>query len=58
MGQALAIVGVIVLIVALLIHFVIKGLSLFPHASLIIGVIGVIVLAVGVFFMMRPGAAK
>ncbi|HZC07707.1 MAG TPA: hypothetical protein VE338_18870 [Ktedonobacterales bacterium] len=56
MGQTLAVIGVILVIVALAIHFVIKGLTLFPHASLIIGIVGVVVLALGAF-MMRPRAA-
>lgn len=57
MGQTLAVIGVILVIAALAIHFVIKGLTLFPHASLIIGIVGVVVLALGAFMMMRPRAA-
>ena len=57
MGQTLAVLGVIVIIAALVIHFVIKGLTLFPHASLIIGVVGAIILVVGAI-MLRPRAAK
>lgn len=57
MGWTLAVVGVILVIVALAIHYVIKGLTLFPHASLIIGVIGVVVAVVGVV-MARPRAAR
>ncbi len=57
MGPALAAIGVILVIVALLIHFVITGITLFPHASLIIGIVGVILAAIG-GFMLRPGSAK
>ncbi len=58
MGQILVVVGVIIIIVALLIHFVIKGLTLFPHASLIIGVVGAVIAVLGaIMFMMRPRTA-
>jgi len=57
MGWALAVVGVILVIVALAIHYVIKGLTLFPHASLTIGAIGIVVAIVGVV-MARPRAAR
>lgn len=57
MGYTLAAIGVILVIVALLIHFVIKGVTLFPHASLVIGIVGAIVAVVGAF-MLRPNAAK
>jgi hypothetical protein len=57
MGQILAILGVIIIIVALAIHFVITGLTLFPHASLIIGIVGAVILVLGAI-MLRPRAAK
>lgn len=57
MGRSLVIVGVILVIVALAIHYAIKGMTLFPHASLTIGVIGIVVAVVGVV-MMRPRAAR
>lgn len=58
MSQTLAVIGVIIIIVALAIHFVIKGLTLFPHASLIIGVVGAVVVVLGALMLMRPRAAK
>lgn len=57
MGQTLAVVGAILVILALAVHYVIKGLTLFPHASLVIGVVGVVVAVVGAV-MMRPRAAR
>jgi peptidoglycan/LPS O-acetylase OafA/YrhL len=57
MGQALAVIGAIIIIAALAIHFVIKGLTLFPHASLTIGIVGAIVAAIGAFMLM-PRSAK
>jgi peptidoglycan/LPS O-acetylase OafA/YrhL len=57
MGQTLAILGIIIIIAALAIHFVIKGLTLFPHASLIIGIVGAVVLVLGAI-TLRPRAAK
>jgi hypothetical protein len=59
MGQTLAVLGVIIIIVALAIHYVIKGLTLFVHASLIIGIIGVVIAVLGAaMVMMRSRAAK
>lgn len=57
MGQTLAAVGVILVILALAVHYVIKGLTLFPHASLVIGIVGIVVVVVGAV-MMRPRAAR
>lgn len=58
MGQTLAAIGVILIIVALAVHYVIKGITLFPHASLIIGIVGAVVVVLGAIMMMRPRAAK
>lgn len=57
MGQTLAALGVIIVIAALAIHFAIKGLTLFPHASLIIGIVGAVILVLGAVMMMRPRSA-
>lgn len=57
MGQALAIIGVIIVIAALAIHYVVKGVTLFPHASLVIGIVGIVVLAAGGFMLMRSRAS-
>lgn len=57
MGQTLAALGVIIVLAALAIHYVVKGLTLFPHASLIIGIVGVVILALGAVMMMRPRSA-
>jgi hypothetical protein len=59
MGQTLAVIGVIVIIIALAIHYLIKGLTLFPHASLIIGIVGAVIAVLGAaMMMMRSRAAK
>lgn len=57
MGQTLVAIGAIIIIAALAVHFVIKGLTLFPHASLTIGIVGIFVAAIGAFMLM-PRAAK
>ncbi len=57
MGQTLAALGVIIVLAALAIHYVIKGLTLFAHASLIIGIVGAVILVLGVVMMMRSRSA-
>lgn len=58
MSQALIVVGVIIIILAAVIHWVITGVTLFPHAALVIGIIGAVVAALGIIMMVRPRAAK
>ncbi|HKT37280.1 MAG TPA: hypothetical protein VJR48_02850 [Ktedonobacterales bacterium] len=58
MSQTLIVVGVLIIILAALIHWVITGVTLFPHAALVIGVIGAVIAVLGIFMMMRPRAAK
>ena len=58
LGTILAIIGVVVLIVALVNHFVTKIVAV-SHSTTVLGVVGIIVLAIGVFMMMsrRKAAA-
>ncbi len=58
MSQTLIVVGVLIIILAALLHWVITGVTLFPHAALVIGVIGAVIAVLGIFMMMRPRAAK
>ena len=58
MGQMLAVLGIIIIVIALAIHFVITGLTLFPHASLIIGIVGAVIVVLGALMLMRPRTAK
>ncbi|HEU5344291.1 MAG TPA: hypothetical protein VFX31_10795 [Ktedonobacterales bacterium] len=58
MSQALIVVGVIIIVLAAVIHWIITGFTLFPHAALVIGIIGAVVAALGVMMMMRPRAAR
>lgn len=51
LGTILAIIGVVVLIVAVVNHFVTKIVAV-SHSTTIIGVVGVIILAIGLFMMM------
>jgi membrane associated rhomboid family serine protease len=58
MNQALIVIGVLIIILAALIHWVITGVTLFPHAALVIGGIGAVIAVLGIVMMMRPRAAK
>ncbi len=59
MKMTLIVLGVLIIILAVVIHWVIKGVTLFPHAALVIGVAGAIVAAIGIVMsVMRPSAAK
>jgi membrane associated rhomboid family serine protease len=58
MSQTLIVLGVLIIVLAAAIHWVISGITLFPHAALIIGAIGAVVAVVGIVMMMRPRAAK
>ncbi len=51
LGYLLALVGVVLIIVAAVQHFV--GLSPISHLALILGIIGVVALVPGVFLSMR-----
>lgn len=58
MSQTLIVLGVIIIILAAAIHWFITGITLFPHAALVIGVVGAVVAVIGIVMMMRPRAAK
>lgn len=54
LGYLLAIVGIVLIIVALVQHFV--GLSSVSHLAIILGVIGIIALVPGALLSMRRSA--
>ncbi|HEX2349736.1 MAG TPA: hypothetical protein VHI51_14985 [Ktedonobacterales bacterium] len=59
MKMTLIVLGVLIIILAAVIHWLIKGVTLFPHAALVIGVVGAIVAAIGIVMsVMRPSVAK
>lgn len=59
MKMTLIVLGVLIIILAVVVHWVIKGVTLFPHAALVIGAVGVIVAAIGIVMsVMRPSVAK
>ncbi|HEX8728375.1 MAG TPA: hypothetical protein VF739_07130 [Ktedonobacterales bacterium] len=58
MSQTLIVLGVIIIILAAALHWFITGITLFPHAALVIGVVGAVVAVIGIVMMMRPRAAK
>jgi hypothetical protein len=56
LGTILVIVGVVVVVLALVDHFVAHFMGSIAHGSIILGVIGVVVALVGVFMSMQRGA--
>ncbi len=56
-GLVLAIIGVLIIIVAAINHFVSNFLGSLSHGTIIVGVVGVVVLLIGGFLMMRSPAA-
>jgi protein-S-isoprenylcysteine O-methyltransferase Ste14 len=57
LGTILAIIGVLVVILAAVNHFVKNFMGSASHMSLIIGVVGVVLLVIGVVMSMRPAKA-
>ena len=56
-GLVLAVIGALLIILALVNHFVANFTGSFSHGTIIIGVVGVVVLLIGGFLMMRSPAA-
>ena len=56
-GLVLAIVGVLIIIVAIVNHFVANFTGSLSHGTIIIGVVGVVLLLIGGFMTMRSSAA-
>lgn len=58
LGTILAIIGVIAILFALLNHFALKAINI-THGDIYIGIIGVVLLAIGAFMSMsgRKAAA-
>ena len=58
LGGILAVIGVIVVVIGLVNHFVKNFLGNAGHASLIIAVVGAVVLVLGLVMYMMPGKAR
>jgi hypothetical protein len=56
LGLIVAIIGVVLVVLALLDHFAIHFLAHVSHGSIILGVIGVVVFLIGGFLSMQPRA--
>jgi hypothetical protein len=56
-GLALAVIGAIIIVAALVNHFVANFTGSLAHGTIILGVVGVVVLLVGTFLMSRTSAA-
>jgi hypothetical protein len=56
LSTGLAVVGVLLIIVGLVNHYVLKT-NIVPHTSIGLGVLGVIVGGIGVFGLMSSGKA-
>ena len=56
-GLVLAVVGVLIIIVALVNHFVANFTGSFAHGTIILGAVGVVVLLIGGFMSMRSSAS-
>jgi hypothetical protein len=57
-GIVLAVLGIVILAAGLVNHFAAHFMGSTPHASLIIGAIGGVLLVVGVVISMMGGGAK
>jgi hypothetical protein len=56
-GLVLAVVGVLIIIVALVNHFVANFTGSLSHGTIILGVVGVVVLLIGGFLSTRSAAS-
>lgn len=56
LGSIVAIIGVVLVVLALLDHFALHFLAGVQHGSVILGVIGVVVFLIGGFLSMQSGA--
>ena len=56
-GLVLAVVGALIIVAALVNHFVANFTGSLAHGTIILGVVGVVVLLVGGFLSMRSPAA-
>lgn len=58
LGGILAVIGLIVVVLGLVNHFVKNFLGSAGHASLIIAVVGAVLLVIGAAMYMMPGKAR
>lgn len=54
LDRVLLIIGIIVIVVAVIAHYALR-VQIFPHFNIVLGVVGVIIAAIGVFGMVSKG---
>ncbi len=54
-GRVLLVLGLILAVVAVILHFVLTSVQIFPKFNVVLAVVGVIIAGIGVFGMVSKG---